>query len=147
MSDIRVDISGIDDLQKTFDDLVKKYPDSAGDLLKKEGRSLRKEITNKAKSVVKTDSSNRYSLGKAGSYKISQIKGYGSNQFVEISAKSPHFHLVEHGHEEYDFKGNPTGRYVQGKHFLQEATKEFQGDMPKHVESMVDNLLKEGGLI
>ena len=42
MSEIRMDISGIDDLQKTFDDLVKKYPDSAGDLLKKEGRSLRK---------------------------------------------------------------------------------------------------------
>ena len=147
MSDhvVRMDVSGMDELIQSFEDLARRYPDKAGDLLRKDGRSLRKEIVKKARDLTDTPRQSKMSLGKVGSYGISPVKGYGANQYVEITAKSPHFHLVEHGHELVSHSGNHIG-FVPGKHYLEQATKEFTNDIPNHVSKMVDELLKEEGL-
>lgn len=143
---IQMDVSGMDDLIESLEGLSRKYPDKAGDLLRKDGRSLRKEIVKKARDLTDTPRQSKLSLGKIGSYRVSQVKGYGVNQYVEITARSPHFHLVEHGHELVSHSGNHIG-FVQGKHFLERATKEYEREMPDHVSKMVDELLKEEGLI
>jgi hypothetical protein len=36
---------------------------------------------------------------------------------------------------------------VQGKHFLEKAANAYEREMKQHVETMVDALLREGGLI
>jgi hypothetical protein len=140
-----MDVSGLEDLQESLEQLSRKYPDKAGDLLRKDGRSLRKMIVREAKQQTDTDENHKMSLGKVGSYSISQVKGFGSQQYVEISAKAPHFHLVENGHMMKTKSGKTVG-FVVGVHFLDRATKEYQNDMPEHVEEMVDELLKEAGL-
>lgn len=142
---VNIQISGLDDLVESLETLVRKYPDAAGELLRKDGRALRKKIVEGAKESIKTKGESKRSLGKTGSYSVSQPMGYGSQQYVEIAAKSPHFHLVEHGHNLVTKDGKTIG-FVQGKHYLEKATKEYEGDMEEHVSHMVDGLLKAGGL-
>ena len=99
MADAELKVKGLDELKMSFDQLVAKYPDKAGDLLKKDALALRRNIVNNAKELTKTKSEHKKSLGKLSSFRVSQVQGLMNNQFVEISAKSPHFHLVEKGHE------------------------------------------------
>lgn len=143
-NDISFEISGVEELVQSLESLTRKYPDKAGDLLRKDGRELRKDIVKGARESTRTDSDNKKSLGKIGSYKVSQPQGIGTKQYVELSAKSPHFNLVEHGHNLVTKDGQTIG-FVQGKHFMERATKAYEGQMEKHVSNMVDELLKEGG--
>ena len=146
MSEVELTFNGLDELTESLADLSRKYPDRAGELLQKNARELRKEVTKKVRDDTRSRGSSKYSLAKVGSYKISPVLGFGENQYVEVSAKAPHFHLVEHGHNEYDFHGNPTGGFVQGKHMMREAVKIHEQKFPETVSGMVDTLLKEEGL-
>ena len=135
------------ELQETLKELTKKYPDRAGELLKEDAKQLRKKIATEFKQKTNTSNS-RKSLGRAGSYKISPVLGLGTKQYVEISAKSPHFHLVEHGHELVNGNGEKVGKgYVEGKHILDNEVKKHQNEFEDVVSGMIDTLLKENGLI
>lgn len=142
---ISMKIDGLEELQDAFEDLVKKYPDKAGDMLRKDARQLRKEIVKEVKKAVKTDTNSKRSLGKLSSYEISDVKGLGIQQFVEVSAKSPHFHLVEHGHNLV--KDGVNIGFVQGRHMMDKAVKTHEENMQDTVLIMIDDLLKEGGLL
>lgn len=146
MADAELKVKGLDELKMSFDQLVAKYPDKAGDLLKKDALALRRNIVNNAKELTKTKSEHKRSLGKLSSFRVSQVQGLMNNQFVEISANSPHFHLVEKGHELKTPEGDVIG-FVQGVHYLDKATKVYEDKFEEHVDKMVGALLKEGGLI
>lgn len=148
MSDqtVTMSIDGLDDLTKSFENLVRKYPDRAGELLREDARQLRKEVVKETKKVTKTKSSSKRSLGKVGSYKISPVQGIGQAQYVEVSAKSPHFHLVEHGHVLKSHDGKTIG-FVPGKHMMETTVKKHQETMPDIVTEMVEQLLREERLI
>lgn len=137
-------VEGLDELTKELEKLVKKYPDRAGELLTKNARELRKDVVKEVKENTKTKGSSKRSLAKVGSYKISKVQGYGARQYVEVSAKSPHFHLVEHGHD-LIINGQNRG-FVQGKHMMKVAVRRCEATMPDTVKNMIDELLKEGGL-
>lgn len=148
MSDIQIKVDGLDDLTKTLEDLVGRYPDRAGQLLRKEARRLRKGITGKAQDRTNSDGTSKRSLSKESSYSISMPKGYGSGQYVEISAKSPHFHLVERGHRMLDHKGQATSRdRVDGRYFMRDAITQYEPTIEEAASRMIDELLKEEGLI
>ena len=78
------------ELQETLKELTKKYPDRAGELLKEDAKQLRKKIATDFKQKTNTSNS-RKSLGRAGSYKISPVLGLGTNQYVDMCGKLPHF--------------------------------------------------------
>lgn len=161
MADTTIVVEGIEDVQKSFERLAKKYPDKAGELLRRDAVNVRKEIVKQVKKETKFDTESKQSLAKAGSYKISQVNGLGINQYVEISAKSPHFHLVENGHNiimpkshgvrgekgvriPNDNAGEKVG-FVQGKHIIDTVTSKHEREMPGIVEDMIDKLLEEVG--
>lgn len=158
---ISLSVDGINELVDSFKKLAKKYPDKTGELLQKEAKNIRKSVINKVKRDKETNEKSKRSLTKASSYKISPVQGYNEKQYVEISAKSPHFHLVEHGHEivmpyYHGIKGEKRVRipnknggqtvgFVPGKHMMAQAVSEEQGNIVNVVSGMVDELLKEGG--
>ena len=144
---LKMSVEGLEDLIDSLKDLSEKYPDRAGGLLQANAKKLRKEVVKRVKDLTDTDGSSKRSLAKAGSYAISQVQGFGSNQYVEISAKSPHFHLVEHGHEIVTHSGEKTGRRVPPKHMMRDAVKKTELEMPSTIEDMVAELLKEEGLL
>ena len=151
---------GIEELVEDFKKLARKYPDRAGELLHQEAKKIRKSVINRVKRDKDTKKKTKRSLTKASSYKIS-IHGYNEKQYVEISAKSPHFHLVEHGHNivlpyYHGVKGqkgvripNKNGRqtvgFVHGKHMMADAVREENAKIADVVSDMVSELLKEGG--
>ncbi len=142
---IEFKIDGLEELQASIENVITQYPDAAGEFLTKQAREFRKEAVRKTRELTDTNSSSKRSLGKLGSYKISQISGYGTNQQVEIMAKSPHFHLVEHGHNLVTPSGKTIG-FVQGRHQMETATKAFESKYPVEARRMIDGLMAKGGL-
>lgn len=145
-------LEGVEELVQSLESLSKKYPDRAGELLQKNAKALRKEVVKNVKAETeprkpkKNGGTPKKQLHKISSYAISPIQGYGANQFVEVSAKSPHFHLVEHGHVLKSRSGNTIG-FVQGKHMMDNAIKKAENEMPDTLEEMVTQLLKEEGFL
>lgn len=143
MSELDFDIEGLEELANDLDRLVKKYPDKAGDVLRAEARTLRQKASRRMKREKKSRQTTKRPLENVGSYKVSPVQGLGTAQYVEVSAKSPHFHLVEHGHDLV--RNGQTVGHVQGTHYFENTVKEQEAQMPMVVQRMVDKLLKEEG--
>lgn len=141
-----IELRGMDELISSVDELVKRFPDKTGDFLRKKAMETRRGVAKEARSAVDVDPSNKYSLGKAGSYKVSPVMGYGADQYVELSAKSPHFHLIEHGHELVSHSGNPIG-WVPGYKIMDAEAKRQSIKMPIDFEEMAESVLKEEGFL
>lgn len=144
MSDM-ISVTGADEVVQALEKMVEAYPDRAGKMLRRSGTKLRKKIVENANENLNTNSKHKLSLGNESSYRISQVQGLGKMQFVELSAKSPHFHLVERGHKQVTKSGNIVGE-VAGRYYLRRATVAFEEEMPKEAEKIVDALIKEVGL-
>lgn len=160
-----VQIDGLEELAETFEELVGKYPDRAGELLVSQAKELRKDVVKQVKNDTDTDGTSKKSLAKVGSYGISPVKGFGNQQYIEVSAKSPHFHLVENGHLKVvpmtrtiktrdgekrtvsNSNGGATVGFTPGYHFMDRASKKRQIEVPEELEKVVDELLREEGLI
>ena len=159
-----VEVVGLDELTKDMMTFVKKYPDFAGDILRSEALKTRKDIVKNARESMKTDRKRKRSLGRIGSYRVSQIQGIGKSQYVEISARSPHYHLLERGHAivtpygrtikkksgettkiKFSKGGQTIGR-VSGKYFLKKAKDAEAERFPQVMNEAVDILLKKSGL-
>lgn len=139
-------VEGLEELRKNLENLVKKYPDRAGDLLHAEAIGLRKNVVNGMRQETNISAENKKSLGKIRNYKVSQVQGLGAYQYVELSAKSPHFHLVEHGHVLKTHKKKTIG-FVPGKHVMENEIKKYQEQVPAMTEAMIETLLREEGFI
>ena len=143
MGDREFTISGLSEVTESFEKIIRAYPDKAGDILRRNAFRLRNHVVKNVKSDTKSKGKSKKSLAKPSSYKVSQVKGTGKNQYVEISAKSPHFHLVEHGHN-LVIKGKNIG-FVPGKHMMENAVKNFEDKSEQMAQELIDKLLKEGG--
>ena len=141
-----IELNGMDELIESVDALIQKYPDKAGEFLRKEAMDARKGIANEARSAVNVNTSNKHSLGKPSNYRVSQVMGTGSEQTVELSAKSPHFHLIEHGHELLSHSGKHIG-WVPGYKILDAEAKRRELSMPQDFETMAEQVLREEGFL
>lgn len=154
-------VDGLDDLMEAFERVVKKYPDRSGELLQTQAKLIRKEVINLVKNDTDTSGSSKRSLSKAKEYKISEIKGFGENQYIEVSGVAPHFHLLENGHqiilprtrknkkgEKVTLRnGGKNVGFAVGYHFFDRAQKKRAEAMPNDLEKMITDILKEEGLI
>lgn len=138
-----ITVSGAAELAKDFEKVIKKYPDDADNFLKRQARELRKNVVKNVKKDTHTKGATEKSLAKLKNYKISRIWGYGADRHIEISAQSPHFHLVERGHN-LVIKGK-TVKFVAGKHMMDNAVKSYEEQVEQAAEQFIDKLLKEGG--
>ena len=75
-----IDVIGLEDLTDSMKRLVKKCPDRIGKVLRQEALKTRKEIVKNAKSTLHIDTQRKKSLGRIGSYRVSQVKGFGMDQ-------------------------------------------------------------------
>ena len=159
MSGVDISIEGLDELTQDFETLIAKFPDKAGDLLRKNAREFRKEYVKNVRSAVKHSSGKAKSLTKLGNTKVYPIQGMGKKQYVEIGATSPHFHLFERGHNSLvpRFVGRPRSdgsrNYVmvdngkvEGRFIMQKSIDEYETKLPEIAEKMCTELLKEGNL-
>lgn len=144
-----IEISGLDELSEDLRRVARKFPDKSGEELKKAAREVRKDVVAMVKNdtdehIVKGQESTR-SLTRVLNYEISPVQDFNERQFVNISAKSPHFHLLEHGHLLVSHKGRVIG-FVPGYHFMDRARKECSKKLPERMEKMVNHLLESENL-
>ena len=146
---VQVDFQGMDEITEAMESIARKYPDKTGDFLRKQGYKTRGRVVREMRNAVDTNESNRASLGRVGNYSVSQPKGYGAGQYVELSARSPHYHLVERGHELLDRRtGNPVGKgWVQGYLVMDAAIRESRAQMPYAAQEFIEDFLGEEGLL
>ena len=144
MVDIEVD--GLDEVVQKLGHLASKYPDKAGDILKENAKDFRKDVVANMKAEAKSNKQSKKSLRKVGSYRIFPVRGYGLGQEIDISAKAPHFHLFEHGHNQTNRTGTRVIGHVEGREVMKKTVDEYERKYPNVVEGMVSKLLKEEGL-
>jgi hypothetical protein len=146
MTGVDISIEGLDELTSDFERLISRYPDKAGDLLRKNAREFRKEYIKNVKSAVKTSSGKAKSLTKTRNVKVYPIQGMGKKQYVDVGATSPHFHLFERGHNKViPWMPNVSGR-VEGRFVMKKSIDDYEKKLPEIAEKMCDELLKEGNL-
>lgn len=145
MPDETLTIQGLDELQEKLIKMADLYPDKTMKLLRKSANKIRKEVTTELKAVAKSDDADgKRPLTKNTSYKV-QVQGYGAGQIAEISAKSPHFHLVEHGHVLKTHNRETIG-FVPGYHIMESTVRRHRENLPKEAEDMLKALIREARL-
>ncbi|MBC8581431.1 HK97 gp10 family phage protein [Zhenhengia yiwuensis] len=136
-------LNGVTDLQKKLSFVTKSYADESEKLLIKMGNQFRKEV--KKKTPERPYGTSKKKL--VNSYKVSRVKGYGRNLYVEFKSTSPHFHLVERGYRIVvggkGRKKQDTGKRVDGKYMVKRTTLEFEKELPQQAEKMVNRVVKK----
>lgn len=147
MAEVDITIKGLDELTADLEKLIAKYPDKAGDLLKKNAKDFRKQYVKELRSTAKHKSGKKKALEKLANTKIYPLQGLGQKQFVEIGATSPHFHLFERGHNLIIPWMPWVSGYVEGRYVMKKSIDELEKRLPEIADQMCDELLKEGNLL
>lgn len=134
------DIQELDNYTRNLLNLAeKKMPKESRKFLIKEAAKLRVKTRAKANSTIRKKTGN-YMKG----FKRGKVYKYqGKELAVRVYNSSPHAHLIEHGHRQYNSRGAETG-FTPGKHILEEATKEFQNTFYDDCENFIDDMLGKG---
>lgn len=131
------ELKGLDTLEQKLSYVAQNYPYESEILLARMGNNFRKAV--KAKTPDSGEDSKRKLMK---SYKVSKVQGTGKDLYVEFRSTSPHFHLMERGHEVVKKNGETTGKRQGGKFMVEQTALEYQKEFPKEVECMVNRLIK-----
>ena len=127
------DLSNIEkEIEATINIFPKEYKkelrEQANIVLKKSKQNFDKKIKKHDKDLIK----------RGWGIKVKKVDG---DLKAFVFNKAPHSHLLEHGHNEYDFKGNPTGGFVEGYHVLEKTADELEKQVGQAFEEFVDKIL------
>lgn len=144
---IEMTMEGVEELKSSMQLALDKCPDEMNRAIRSQSRSWVKDCNAKMPGHYYNVPKDRHTpIPKNWSRKES-VNNLGNVEEIEIRNKSPHFHLVENGHREYDFHGKPTGGFVPGKHFAEETRNEYESKYPESMEKAADRALKKAGLL
>lgn len=130
-------IDGLAEFQEKVKLVEKKAPDRILKELDKQGRKLKKAAV--ANTPVGKGTKRKISK----SYKLLKTERVGSGFEKGITNKSPHYHLVERGHNIVRKKGQPPVGYVPGKFFFEKTIQEMEQPMNRDLRAWLDELYKE----
>lgn len=165
-----IDFFGVEELEKAFEKMGKKYEDKVDALLMAQGRTA----TNRVKSKTPVGKTKKLK----GSWRLKSVKRYGPNgtiRVVRTQTQAPHGHLVEDGHEIVSrTRSRSNGRYtrevvrlgktsklttsgkkvygvkssgrVEGKEMLKSTMRELQGGFFSAAEKILNEITKEAEL-
>lgn len=155
---------GIEELEKAFNRMSKKYDDKADALLMAQGRVA----VNKTKQKTPVGKTKKLK----GSWRLKAVKEYGKTKVVRIQTEAPHGHLVEQGHEivsrersrnngryateaskigktsrynavQKSIRGIKSGGRVEGKKMLETTMKAVQANFFQAAEKMLNEVTDE----
>lgn len=151
LSDCGFNLDGFDELQSSLKKSIKTYPDLAERRLNTVSNRFKKEVIEDTKSVT-----TKHTGSLIKGMKLDKMRGFGSNIERDFRGTSPHFHLIENGHEIVLPKtrngkalknGGRNVGWVAGKHIVKKKRKAY-GDyvMPFEMKKLLDDITKESGL-
>lgn len=122
------------DLDKMFDNILKKFPDAKRKLVEEAGEKMYKKVINNIETSVKENTGNL----KSAVTKVVGSKG-GYSAVKPDWKKAPHTALVENGHKLV--KENNEIGWVAGKHMYRNALNSLVENLEKDAENMINELL------
>lgn len=150
MSEMQLDLKGMEELQEAMKKAIEKYPGTAEEHLENAGKSFKKRVLKITDSAV-----DRHTGNLKKGYKLGPVKAFGTRMYIEFSGTAKHFHLIENGHNQMlpkRRKGKETKNggavvgFVPGRLIVKQARAEYQEKMPQLMEEMVDDIRKGSGL-
>ena len=149
-----IKFQGLTEFEEKLKMVINKYPIETEKELSKLGKIL------KTTAIEKTQERVKVHTGKLlKSYKLSKVKvSIRGTSYVTLKDTAPHFHLIENGHKIVTNRGSnnftPKGKrrvskgvqvgFVEGKHMLEDSTKELDQGMQAELEEWVEGLI--GGI-
>ena len=150
MADVSFEFIGLDELEKDLSDVVNKYPDETNRFMRRQGTAFVKDVREKMPGSWKNNKA-KVPPGLAKNWRrdVWEDSGHHINQ-VEIRCKSPHWHLLENGHNMVvgSKKKNNLKKvgYVSGFHYCEKTRGEWAGKFPGNISEYVDGMLKQHNL-
>ncbi len=127
-------ISGVEELQAAFREVLAQAPDRIENQGMKMMRKLRKNT--KERTPVQ---SGRLRKG----YKLREPERLPDGFRFELYNGEPHFHLIERGHREVDPVTLQEFGFVPGVFMLEQSVAELNADAPDELEKWLNKLYKE----
>lgn len=131
-------IKGIDELQSTLTECLRKCPDSINTAMRQCAKGWKEDVKAKLPSYYKRIPEGFTSKGTYGG-------PYHILEQIEIGSKTPEWHLVENGHRKFDFHGHDTGGFVPGRHYGSDTTSEWEEKFPEELEKNLQKQLAKAG--
>lgn len=140
----RFEVTGLEEIERDLAQAVRKCPVQAENTLLKVAKKFKKSAKQRAEAELqpheREDGQEKAISAKWGHKKVGDNLGCA----VLVYNSARHFHLIENGHNLV--KNGQTIGFVPGKHIMEKTRNEYREIVPKELEKMVDNILKEGGL-
>ena len=129
------DFEELSDYEKRLIKIAEKdYPKACERFMRKEAGNAVKHFKQHAKGVVKRQTGN-YLKGFKKGRKVYEWIDAKYNILVHNTA--PHAHLIENGHRAVTKDGKDTGKFVPGKHIVENASKTFEKQYAKDIEDVL----------
>ena len=133
---MNLEFKGIEGLQDDIQKVIDSCPEETEKELKKLG--------NKVKNYAIEDTPKKTENLQKG-YKVSNVTySMAGNSYVTVKNDSPHFHLIEKGHNIKNDKNGQILGYVPGKHMMENAItrldEEFEAEMKRWTKKMLKRL-------
>ena len=144
-------LTGLDELHEDLRKAMKRYPDKSIEVMEQTGKKFKSRVQQITREATYTHTGNLIK-----GYKLDPVRGYGSSVSVDFSGTAPHFHLIENGHNIVKQKsrkgkvlegGGQVIGFVPGRLIVHQAREEYKQQLPKIMEELLTELLKESDLL
>lgn len=147
------DTFGIEDLQKAFNKIEKKYENKVDALLV--------SMSNVTRARIRTKTPTNKTKKLKGSWRTKKPKTYGKARVARVQTENRYGHVVEEGHKivtggstldrkgrqlnvlQRAVRGVSVGGRTQGKNMISDTVKELRSTFGKDVKKLLDELTKE----
>lgn len=171
MSEYGFELDGLDDFAADIERCIQEYPEEASKKVYNLAGKFTKDVDEKFPGRYKRG---KRPLPKNWKREREKTAFTGYTIRINVSNKSPHFHLVENGHELYitperyaamksgkitfrkaihygkrrtkETKGMVFAGFVPGKHYCEKTRNEWKEKFPEEVEKFLNKMLKDKGL-
>ena len=168
MSDYSFELTGLEELAQDIQTCMKAYPEEASKKIYNLSGKFTKDVNKKFPGNYRRG---KRPLSKNWEREREKTLFTGYTIRVNVSNNSPHFHLVENGHELYitperysamqngkitfkkaihhgkrrtkETKGMVYAGFVPGKHYCERTRNEWQEKYPEEVEKFLDKMLMD----
>lgn len=169
MSMIQFEVERSGDLEKAFEQAVRKLPATTEKILKKEGKGIAGDLGtrvaeearghhHRAKNNADYENEQIEKNALRDSFSVGKVIRHGNNMTVAVLTKAPHYHLYEEGHEIVTHDKVVNGkrkvgtRRMTGKRAVARKTvARYMAQRSEHSEligqAVLDEVLKESGLL
>lgn len=138
---MELEFDGMDKLEENLIKAMRAYGDIAEEELEDVSKDFKKDVVKHTKESVERRTGNLIR-----GFKLDKMQGYAENIEINFRGTSPHFHLIENGHEQVTKTGKKVG-WVAGRLIVHQTREEYKPIMPKRMLRVLDRVAEKGGLL